>query len=194
MKKRTLSLLSLLMASVMLWGSLTSCTPGEEESSSTESSTTSSETDGATTESGTTGTESDAESTETDTEKTEEVTDEDTVVFAEGLFGPTIAVSNDLKNKVQTYFLDENRTNYVVNNKYVTIEASLGKNKDEFFGVNALKNTKTAVFILRILWTFSFAPPKVIRIMPPTQEQKLTPTFTASDTTTTMLISLGRIL
>ena len=147
------------MAAAMLLGVFTACQPSEEETSSSETTSTDG-TEGTTAKGDTTQGENSSDETESKVDgssetvsdtssETDSENDSETepVGYAEGHFGPTITVSNQIKNGVQTYFSDENRTNYVVNNLNMSLQASVKRKDGEFFGVNWLKNKNGGAYL-----------------------------------------------
>jgi hypothetical protein len=157
--KSKLSLLSLLLASVMLLGVLASCGGGETEtesnppavstetdiSSETEGGSSSADIGGSETEKQTDSETDKQGSAESESSDKETETDSPAVSIADMDNGLLIENAYNLANGVNAYFLDGKRTDFALVNQNMYLEYALANYKDQ--QVTALKNSKGKVYI-----------------------------------------------
>ena len=158
--KSKLSLLSLLLASVMLLGILASCGGGNAEtestppsvsteadtSSETESGSSSADTEGSETEKQNSSETAKQDPSETETSSNQEKeTEGPTVSITDMENGLLIENAYNLANGVNAYFLDGKRTDFALVNQNMYLEYALANYKDQ--KVTALKNSKGKVYI-----------------------------------------------
>ena len=127
MKKTTTSLIALLLASIMLLGTLASCGNGDQETD---------------TASPSYETEESASGTEQGNEETTSapIEDETNASIADLEYGPMIENAYSLANGVNAYFADGRRTDFVLENQNMSLEYALANYKDQL--VTSLKNAE----------------------------------------------------
>ncbi len=146
MKKRIISIISCVLAFLMVSSVLVSCAPtGTDETtgSQPEETTETKEQDSSTDESNTTESASDLESDTKESEDTTEETDPP-VVELTGEFADSIENASNLSNKVQAYYLEGTRNNYRVENLNMVLDYALSGSKPI---VTALKNTQGGIYL-----------------------------------------------
>ncbi|MBQ8409520.1 MAG: hypothetical protein IJY39_11735 [Clostridia bacterium] len=129
MKRKSVSILSLLLAMLMLIGMFTACNTTDTPSDNTDSDSSSSQTE---------------LSTESDS-ATEEETEEDTTPKLEGANAQLIENAERLANGVQSYYADPDRTSYTIENKNMSLDYVLTGSENQM--VTAIKNTKGESYI-----------------------------------------------
>lgn len=143
MKKTTLSLLSLILATVMVLGALASCTGGDQPSGSDPTSP-ADQTNPV--ESGSTeSTSAESESDETDNAGGEETGDVIPPSIEEIDNGLLISNANALANGVNAYFTDGKRTDFMLENRNMQLLYALSANQKQ--QVTSLVNTQGKAYI-----------------------------------------------
>lgn len=152
MKKTIYSLLSLILAVLMIFPLLTACKSlgnGDGETSGiTETGSNSNESgsDVDTDSESSSQTDADSESNDVtdETESDNNVADD---VELEGVFGPSIINANKAANSVQSYYTEAARNNYRVTNSNVTIDFALKKVGKGNVGLQAIKSPSGGTYI-----------------------------------------------
>ena len=143
MKKTTLSLLSLILATVMVLGALASCTGGDQPSGSDPTSP-ADQTNPV--ESGSTeSTSAESESDETDSAGGEETGEVIAPSIEEIDNGLLISNANALANGVNAYFTDGKRTDFMLENRSMQLLYALSANQKQ--QVTSLVNTQGKAYI-----------------------------------------------
>ena len=125
MKRKYISVLSLILALLTLIGAFSSCAPADEPDDSSDSQT--------------------SQISEEETEKLPAETEEDTSPKLEGENALLIENAERLANGVQSYYSDPNRSGYTVENKNMTLDYLLSAEEAQM--VSALKNKKGASYL-----------------------------------------------
>ncbi len=161
MKKKILSVISLLLCLMMLGSLLAACTPGSdgsEESTSKENTETDRVTEGSDTAESEQSSAKPDETRETESKQTEQSEASETESETEtqsptpqltGPFADSIENAALLKNGVQAYYMDAGRDNYGFYNQNMSLEYSLNTPK-----VTALKNSKGDTYLENTMEVF----------------------------------------
>ena len=142
MRKSAISVLSFILALLMLFPALVACTGGNEVNDDTTNAIGSEPNNDETTS----GNEVESDKAPDDGDETEDITD----VQLEGVFGDSIAHSSQLANGVQTYYTESQRKNYKIENQNMNLLYSLTDTKM----VSSITNKNGGVYISNTMDVF----------------------------------------